>query len=120
VLVVFPPDRFDLNVAAALGKKDWDSILGRERNMAGSLKDQIYEHGADFIAGVEFLSEVFVDGKPLSKPQFEQDSVVDADGTRSMEVHFPRFGPVLLLSRPDGARFVTSRLSGAGSVVDSL
>jgi hypothetical protein len=119
-LVIFPPQRFDLEVAAHLGKKDWSAILRDEDNIQGADKDRLYEHGADFVAGVEFLSEVFVEGKPLDKAQFESGSTTSDEGLKTMEVHFPRFGPVLLISRSDGARFVTSRLSGAEEIVGAL
>ena len=36
--------------------------------------DKIQRDGASWIAPLEFLSEVFVDGKPLTKQQFEKDA----------------------------------------------
>jgi hypothetical protein len=50
---------------------------------------------------------VFVDGKPLSKPEFEKTATA-GNGVRWLEVHFPRFGPVTLLELPGKGRFVTS------------
>lgn len=120
LLVVFPPQRFDLDVVAQLGKKDWEAILRPEDSIDGSEKDYIYQKGADFVAKIEFLSEVFIEGKPVSKAQFEEGATTSEDGVMSMEVHFPRFGPVLLISRPDGSRFVTSRLSGAEETVGAI
>ncbi len=119
LLVIFPPERFDLEVAAQLGKKDWDSILCTGDGIDGATKDVIYRDGADFVAPIEFLSEVFVGGKPLSKPQFEAGAQTH-QGAKTMEVHFPRFGPVLLLARADGSRFVTSMLSNTEEVLDAL
>ncbi len=120
MVVVFPPERFDLDVAASLGKKDWSAILRPEDQMKGADKDHLYEHGADFVAGVEFLSEVFVEGKPLGKAQFDEGATTSDSGLRAMEVHYPRFGPVVLVSLPDGSRLVTSSLSGAEEIVSAI
>lgn len=107
VVLVFPAERFDLDVAAALGKRDWDQVVRRSDNVPGAMRDRIQRDGAGWIAPLEFLSEVFVDGKPLSKAEFEKTSTT-TDGVRSMDVHFPRFGPVTLLEITGKGRFVTS------------
>jgi hypothetical protein len=107
VVLVFPPERFDLDVAAALGKRDWDHVVRRSDNLTGAMRDKIQRDGAAWIAPLEFLSEVFVDGKPLTKQQFEKDAQ-PLDGGRALEVHFPRFGEVILLEIPGKGRFVTS------------
>ena len=107
IVLVFPAERFDLDVAAALGKRDWDHVVRRSDNLTGALRDKIQRDGASWIAPLEFLSEVFVDGKPLTKAEFEKTSSTTA-GVRSLEVHFPRFGPVTLLEITGKGRFVTS------------
>ena len=107
VVLVFPAERFDLDVAAALGKKDFDHVLRRSDNLPGSMRDKIHRDGATWIAPLEFLSEVFVDGKPLTKAEFERDSAKQ-DGLKSLDVHFPRFGPVTLLEIAGKGRFVTT------------
>lgn len=107
VVLVFPAERFDLDVAAALGKRDWDQVVRRSDNLTGAMRDKIQRDGAGWIAPLEFLSEVFVDGKPLTKAEFEK-SAATANGVRSLEVHFPRFGPVTLLEIAGKGRFVTS------------
>jgi hypothetical protein len=107
IVLVFPAERFDLDVAAALGKRDWDQIVRRSDNLAGVLRDKIQRDGAGWIAPLEFLSEVFVDGRPLSKAEFEK-AATTSNGVRSMDVHFPRFGPVTLLEITGKGRFVTS------------
>ena len=107
VVLVFPAERFDLDVAAALGKRDWDQIVRRSDNLSGALRDKIHRDGASWIAPIEFLSEVFVDGKPLTKADFERDAKT-ADGVKSLDVHFPRFGDVTLLEISGKGRFVTS------------
>jgi hypothetical protein len=107
VVLVFPAERFDLDVAAALGKRDWDQVVRRSDNLTGAMRDKIQRDGAGWIAPLEFLSEVFVDGKPLTKPELEKTSTT-TNGVRSMEVHFPRFGPVVLFELTGKGRFVTS------------
>jgi hypothetical protein len=107
VVLVFPAERFDLDVAAALGKRDWDQVVRRSDNLTGAMRDKIQRDGAGWIAPLEFLSEVFIDGKPLTKAEFEKSSAT-ANGVRSLEVHFPRFGPVTLLEITGKGRFVTS------------
>lgn len=123
LLLIFPAERFDLEVAAKLGKKDWDSILSPADAIDGATKDTLYRSGAHFVAPIEFFSEVFVDGKPLSKPQFEEAATTHEGahaGVKTMEVQFPRFGPVLLIARPDGSRFVSSKLEAAEVVLGVL
>ncbi len=107
VVLVFPPERFDLDVAAALGKRDWDHVVRGTDNLSGSMRDKIQRDGASWIAPLEFLSEVFVEGKPLTKAEFERDAQA-TDGVKSLDVHFPRFGPVTLLEITGKGRFVTS------------
>ena len=107
VVLVFPAERFDLDVAAALGKRDWDQVVRRSDNLPGAMRDKIQREGASWIAPLEFLSEVFIEGKPLTKAEFEK-SAQPVDGARALEVHFPRFGDVVLLEVPGKGRFVTS------------
>jgi len=107
VVLVFPSERFDLDVAAALGKRDWDQVVRSSDNLSGAMRDKMHRDGAAWIAPLEFLSEVFVEGKPLTKQQFEKDAQ-PLDGGRALEVHFPRFGEVILVEVPGKGRFVTS------------
>ena len=107
IVLVFPAERFDLDVAAALGKRDWDQVVRRSDNLPGQIRDKIWRDGASWIAPIEFLSEVFVDGKPLTKQDFERDAR-SSDGVKSLDVHFPRFGDVTLLEIAGKGRFVTS------------
>jgi hypothetical protein len=108
IVLVFPAERFDLDVAAALGKRDWDQIVRASDNLSGAVRDKLHRDGAGWIAPIEFLSEVFVDGKPLTKPEFERTAQAVEGGVRSLEVHFPRFGDVTLLEIAGKGRFVTS------------
>ncbi len=110
VVLVFPAERFDLEVAAALGKRDWDHVVGKHDAMPGAMRDRMHRDGAAWIAPLEFLSEVFVDGKPLTKADFLRDGQMVTDSVRALEVHFPRFGPVVLLEITGKGRFVSSLL----------
>jgi hypothetical protein len=114
VVIVFPQERFDLDVAAALGKRDWDNVVRRSDNLPGAIRDKIQRDGAAFIAPLEFLSEVFVDGKPLTKQQFEAGATA-LDGAKTLDVHFPRYGEVVLLDVPGKGRFVSS-MPGAAAL----
>ena len=116
IVLVFPQERFDLDVAAALGKRDWDTVVHSSDNLPGAVRDKIQREGACFIAPLEFLSEVFVEGKPLTKQQFEKEAR-PVDGARALDVHFPRFGEVVLLELPGKGRFVTSLTDRAERVV---
>ncbi len=117
VVLVFPAERFDLDVAAALGKRDWDTVVRRSDNLTGVMRDKIQREGASWVAPLEFLSEVFVDGKPLTKQQFEKEARA-VDGGRALDVHFPRFGDVVLLDVPGKGRFVTSLTDRAERALD--
>jgi hypothetical protein len=120
VFLVFPQERFDLDVAAALGKRDWDAIVRRSDQIPGVMRDRIQRDGAAWVAPLEFLSEVFVEGKPLSKPAFESGARKLDGGARALDVHFPRFGPAVLLDVPGKGRFVTSAIDAAPAVAALL
>ena len=120
VLLIFPRERFDLDVAAAIGKKDWSTVLLPQDTLSGDLKDRVYRHGADFVAPLEFLSEVFLEGKPLTRADFDQQAKPVGEGARALEVHFPRFGPVLLLDVTGRGRFVTSEKAAPEAVLALL
>ena len=116
VALVFPPERFDLDVAAALGKRDYDAVLVSGDAIPGSVRDRIYREGTHFVAPLEFLSEVFVEGKPLSRPMFEQGARPLAEGVRALDVHCPRFGPVVLVDIAGRGRFICSATEAPGDV----
>ena len=117
VVLVFPAERFDLEVAAALGKRDWDAVVRSSDGLTGSQRDRLQRDGGGFIAPLEFLSEVFVDGKPLSKPMFEKDAQALSGGGKILDVHFPRFGPVALFEIPGQGRYVTSLTAHSNEAV---
>lgn len=117
VVLVFPAERFDLEVAAALGKRDWDAVVRSSDGLTGSQRDRLHRDGGGFIAPLEFLSEVFVDGKPLSKPMFEKDAQPLSLGGKILDVHFPRFGPVSLFELPGQGRFVTSMTTHSNEAI---
>lgn len=108
VVLVFPRERFDLDAASALGRRDYDAVITSADALPGEVRDRIHRDGAEFVAPVEFLSEVFIDGVPLSRPVFDERSRELGHGVRALDVHYPRFGPALLLTTPDGERFISS------------
>ncbi len=116
VALVFPPERFDLDQAAALGKRDYDAVFVPGDAIPGAVRDRIQREGAHFVAPLEFLSEVFVEGKPLSRPMFEQGAQPVAEGVRALEVHCPRFGPVVLVEVAGRGRFISSATDAPGEV----
>ena len=118
IVLVFPPERFDLDVAAALGKRDWDAVLRGSDKLSGATRDRIQRAGADWVAPLEFLSEVFVDGKPLTRAGFDQGATQVKDGVRTLQVHFPRFGPVAVLDVAGKGRFVTSLVDAPDRIAD--
>jgi hypothetical protein len=120
IVLIFPPERFDLDVAAALGKKSWDTVLRRGDDFDGRTRDRIHAGGAGFVAPLEFLSEVFLDGIPLSRPAFDDKATTLPGGARALEVHCPRFGPVVLLAIEGKGRFITSELDRADDIAALL
>jgi hypothetical protein len=118
IVLVFPPERFDLDVAAALGKRDWDAVLRGSDKLPGATRDRIQRAGADWVAPLEFLSEVFVDGKPLTRAAFDQGATQVKDGVRTLQVHFPRFGPVAVLDVAGKGRFVTSLVDAPDRIAE--
>ena len=121
ILLIFPRERFDLDVAAALGKRDWDAVILPQDPVNGSARDRMFKQGAAFVAPLEFLSEVFLEGKPLSRGQFdEQARPLGNGGARALEVHFPRFGPVTLIDVSGRGRFITSEVASPESVLAHL
>jgi hypothetical protein len=116
IILVIPAERFDLDTVTALGKKQVD-LLGSGDEVPGKDRDLIHQHGCGFLAPLAFLSEVFVDGKPLSRPEFEKTAETMASG-RTLAAHLPRFGPVRILE-VGGKRWVTSEVEGDPQAIAS-
>ncbi len=102
-----PADRFTLDLTTALGKRQLD-FLGAKDHVTGKQKDQLYQEGGGFVAPLAFLSEAFVDGKPLDKRRFVAEAE-DRGGVRTLLAHLPRFGAVRILET-GGARWITSEV----------
>ena len=109
VILLVPEERFDLDLATALGK-DRPDVLQPGDPIDRDTRQHIAQHGCGFIAPMAFLSEVFVDGKPLSRPAFDAAAESIAPDARAMVAHLPRFGPVRLIDA-SGKRHITSELS---------
>lgn len=117
VILVFPPGRFNPSAAAALGRGDFEAVLGAADDVSGPTWDRLMNEGGGFVAPLEFLSEVFVDGVPLSKPQFENSAESVDEGARALEVHCPRYGTAVLVDIPGVGRFVSSETESPAEVV---
>ena len=117
LVLLLPEGRFDTNTATALGKGDFEAILTSSDHIPGPIRDRMHGEGVGFIAPLEFMSEVFVDGLPLSRPQFERDATTVADDVRTLEVHCPRFGRVILVDIADRGRFISSEITRPAAVV---
>jgi hypothetical protein len=120
LVVVFPRERFSLDAAAALGTGAYDDLWAPQDAVDRAIRERIHREGAGFVAPLEFLSEVFVEGVPLSRHAFEEGAKDLATGARGLEVHCPRFGPALLVDLADGGRFLTSEIERAEAIVDLL
>jgi hypothetical protein len=108
VLLVVPAERFESETITALGKRPLDALTGADP-VTGKQRDLIHQHGCAFIAPLAFLSEVFLDGKPLDRRRFEAEAVAGPDGARALEALLPRYGTVRVLE-VGGKRWVTSEL----------
>lgn len=99
----------DLLRALVIGSIQGDLPAGLPRGLAETLQGK----RCDIAIPVEFLSEVFVENKPLSRPEFQQRATpMDVAGRSlsALEVLAPRLGYGTLLS--DGKRhaFVSRKL----------
>jgi hypothetical protein len=120
LVLIFPRERFDLDVVAAIGKRDWDAVLKPQDVLAGNQRDQVFRSGAGFVAPLEFLSEVFLEGKPLTRPDLDRLAQPVGEGARALEVHCPRFGPALLLDVSGRGRYITSERAAPEAVLALL
>jgi hypothetical protein len=107
VILRIPADRLDSETVTALGKRPLDALAAHDP-VGRRERHDIEERGCGFVAPLAFLSEVFVEGKPLDRKRFAEESVEVAGG-RALEAHLPRYGAVWVLEL-DGKRWVTSEL----------
>jgi hypothetical protein len=110
VVLVIPGERFESETITALGKRPLDALSSSDP-VTGKQRDAIHLSGCGFVAPLAFLSEVFVDGKPLDRRRFDAEAIQAGEGTRALVGHLPRFGAVRILER-GGKRWVTSELAG--------
>ncbi len=120
LLLKFLPERFDLDIAATLGKGDYESLIAVSVAagdvIPGQVRDRLIREGADFLAPLEFLSEVFLDGKPLSRQTFDASAEQLRDGVRTLDAHYPRFGPVVVVDIAGKGRYICSAADAAAAV----
>jgi hypothetical protein len=107
IILKIPAERFDTETIGALARKS-PELLTSADPVTGKQRDRIHAGEGGFVAPLAFLSEVFIDGKPLDKKRLETDARPGPEGMRLLEVHLPRFGPVLLLDGGPGKRWISS------------
>jgi hypothetical protein len=118
IILVVPPERLDSDTITALGKRPID-ILTSKDDVTGKQRDHIHQHGSGFIAPLEFLSEVFLEGKPLDRKRFEAEAQTGGDGVRTLDAHLPRYGAVRILEK-GGKRWITSETTGDAAALLAL
>jgi hypothetical protein len=118
IVLRLPADRFALDVTTALGKRQLDFLHSKDE-VTGKQRDRFYQEGGGFVAPLAFLSEAFVEGKPLDKRRFLAESQ-EAGGIRTLEAHLPRFGAVRIIEAA-GVRWITSEVGAdAGELLRKL
>ena len=115
LVLLIPGERFGIETITALGKRQLDFLDGKDR-LTGRQRDRLHEQGGGFVAPLAFLSEVFVDGKPLDKRRFEAEAKPVAPGVRVLDAHLPRFGAVRIVER-NGSRWITSEVAADPAAV---
>jgi hypothetical protein len=117
VALRIPAERFELRAYADLGRRSLDFLHAVDKVNAAQ-RSAFLERGL-FVARLPFLSEVFLDGKPLARPRFEAEAKEEAPGVRALAVHLPRFGPVKLFER-GGKRYVVSEPEANARLFEAL
>ena len=86
---------------------------GLPEGVPEELRAELVGKAIDFAVPVEFLSEVFVNNKPLSRPDFEANASardLDGEAVQVMEVFAPRLGAGTLIRRGRSNVFISRRL----------
>jgi hypothetical protein len=118
VILKIPGDRLDSETVTALGRRavealaPGDAVDRRER-------ERMEQAGAGFVAPLAFLSEVFLEGKPLDRKRFAEGAVEVAPGVKAFEAHLPRYGGVWVLE-VEGKRWVTSEIGKTEAVLGTI
>ncbi len=110
LILRIPAERLDSELVTALGKRALDVLTPRDE-ISRRDRDRIEQSGAGFVAPLAFLSEVFIEGKPLDKRRFTDEAQEIAPGVRALEALLPRYGAVRVLEI-DGKRWITSETGG--------
>jgi hypothetical protein len=106
VLLRIPGERLDSETITALGKRHVDALTASDQ-VSRRDRERIEQAGCAFVAPLAFLSEVFIDGKPLDRRRFADEASELAPGVRGLEALLPRYGSVRVLDL-DGKRWITS------------
>lgn len=118
VILRIPEGRLDSETVTALGRRAVEALAsGDEVNRRD--RERMEHDGAGFVAPLAFLSEVFLEGKPLDKKRFTEGAIEVAPGVKVFEAHLPRYGAVWVLET-DGKRWVTSEIGKADAVLATV
>ena len=115
LILRIPGDRLDTETVTALGNRPVEALAGHDQ-LGRREREVIEERGAGFVAPLAFLSEVFVEGKPLDKKRFGEESTEVGGGARALEAHLPRYGGVWVLEL-DGKRWISSEVGKLDTVL---
>jgi hypothetical protein len=107
VILRIPGDRLDNEALTALGKRLLD-VLAAGDQVTRQQRHALEQSGGGFVAPLAFLSEVFLEGRPLDKKRFLELSQ-ETDGARVLEALLPRVGAVWVVEL-DGKRWLTSEI----------
>jgi hypothetical protein len=118
MILRIPADRLDSETVTALGRRALDALAPHDK-VTRAERDRMEESRAGFVAPLAFLSEVFVEGKPLDRKRFGEEAVELRPGVRVFEAHLPRYGSVWVVEA-DGKRWLTSEIGKADLVLGTI
>jgi hypothetical protein len=118
IVLRIPGERLHSETVTALGKRPLDA-LAQDDPIPRPVRDRIEQTGCGFVAPLEFLSEVFLEGKPLDRRRFEEGATEVAPGVKTLEAHLPRYGGVWVIETA-GGRWVTSEVGRVEPVLAAL
>jgi hypothetical protein len=99
--LIIPKERVSTSLLDDLVKGRLDSFHKIDA-LSGKVQELIARKQVPFLAQLEFLSELFLDGKPLNKSAAQSMMQPVSDGYSTFVAHMPRFGRVRVIGR-DGA-----------------
>jgi hypothetical protein len=109
---IVAPD-VELEETEILGKYAVSEVEGSlPDGLPASLREELQGKSIDFAVRVDFLSEVFVANRPLSRPDFEANAAdydLGGETVKILEVFAPRLGSGSLLRKGKANAFISRR-----------